>query len=107
MCVCCVYAVCLFADVLYLKFLVYCIVMHMFVCLSTCVYVCVCMRDCVVSLCVVFMLCVCLYVRVVHVRYKRILVLVSHSQDFLNGVCTNIIHLHKCGLVYYGVSALP
>ncbi|KAJ1677765.1 ABC transporter ATP-binding protein arb1, partial [Spiromyces aspiralis] len=25
--------------------------------------------------------------------YNRILVLVSHSQDFLNGVCTNIIHL--------------
>ena len=39
-----------------------------------------------------------------HCRYKRILVLVSHSQDFLNGVCTNIIHFHKCGLVYYGVS---
>lgn len=37
-------------------------------------------------------------------RYKRILVLVSHSQDFLNGVCTNIIHLHLKGLVYYGVS---
>ncbi|XP_065897245.1 ATP-binding cassette sub-family F member 2-like [Dysidea avara] len=35
-------------------------------------------------------------------KYKRILVLVSHSQDFLNGVCTNIVHLHKCGLVYYG-----
>jgi ATP-binding cassette, subfamily F, member 2 len=29
--------------------------------------------------------------------YDRILVLVSHSQDFLNNVCTNIIHLvdHK------------
>jgi len=25
--------------------------------------------------------------------YDKILVLVSHSQDFLNGVCTNIIHL--------------
>ena len=30
--------------------------------------------------------------------------LVSHSQDFLNGVCTNIIHLFKRGLFYYGVS---
>ena len=37
-------------------------------------------------------------------RYKRILVLVSHSQDFLNGVCTNIIHLFKQHLEYYGVS---
>ena len=30
--------------------------------------------------------------------------LVSHSQDFLNGVCTNIIHLFKRQLYYYGVS---
>lgn len=36
-------------------------------------------------------------------RYKRILVLVSHSQDFLNGVCTNIIHFHLNSLKYYGV----
>ena len=35
--------------------------------------------------------------------YKRILILVSHSQDFLNGVCTNIIHFTKSKLVYYGV----
>ncbi|KAI8981634.1 P-loop containing nucleoside triphosphate hydrolase protein [Mycotypha africana] len=35
--------------------------------------------------------------------YNRILVMVSHSQDFLNGVCTNIMHLtHKRKLVYYG-----
>ncbi|XP_068715392.1 ATP-binding cassette sub-family F member 2-like [Montipora capricornis] len=34
--------------------------------------------------------------------YKRILVIISHSQDFLNGVCTNIIHMHKEKLVYYG-----
>ncbi|XKL67897.1 hypothetical protein PGB90_003388 [Kerria lacca] len=33
--------------------------------------------------------------------YKRILVLISHSQDFLNGVCTNIIHLNKKRLKYY------
>ena len=30
--------------------------------------------------------------------------IISHSQDFLNGVCTNIIHMHKNKLVYYGVS---
>lgn len=35
-------------------------------------------------------------------NYKRILVMISHSQDFLNGVCTNIIHMHKQKLVYYG-----
>ena len=33
--------------------------------------------------------------------YKSILVIISHSQDFLNGVCTNIIHLDKCRLHYY------
>ncbi|XP_046983483.1 ATP-binding cassette sub-family F member 2 [Schistocerca americana] len=33
--------------------------------------------------------------------YKRILVIISHSQDFLNGVCTNIIHLDKKKLKYY------
>ena len=34
--------------------------------------------------------------------YNRILVLVSHSQDFLNSVCTNIIHVHERKLKYYG-----
>ncbi|KAG2223357.1 hypothetical protein INT45_002852 [Circinella minor] len=35
--------------------------------------------------------------------YNRILVVNSHSQDFLNGVCTNMMHLtHKRKLVYYG-----
>jgi len=33
--------------------------------------------------------------------YKRILVIVSHSQDFLNNVCTNIIHLNQQKLKYY------
>nr|QST14997.1 ABCF2 protein [Diaphanosoma celebensis] len=33
--------------------------------------------------------------------YKHILVIVSHSQDFMNGVCTNIIHLDKCKLKNY------
>jgi len=35
-------------------------------------------------------------------KYDRILVLISHSQDFLNGVCTNIIHLNQKKLTYYG-----
>ncbi|KAG0171420.1 hypothetical protein DFQ28_004943 [Apophysomyces sp. BC1034] len=35
--------------------------------------------------------------------YNRILVIVSHSQDFLNGVCTNMMHLnHRRKLIYYG-----
>lgn len=34
--------------------------------------------------------------------YKRILVVISHSQDFLNGVCTNIIHIDKKRLNYFG-----
>lgn len=33
--------------------------------------------------------------------FNRILVVISHSQDFLNGVCTNIIHMQKRQLVYY------
>lgn len=34
--------------------------------------------------------------------YKRVLVIISHSQDFMNGVCTNIIHIDKRKLKYYG-----
>lgn len=35
--------------------------------------------------------------------YPKILVIVSHSQDFLNNVCTNIMHLTtKRTLMYYG-----
>ena len=34
-------------------------------------------------------------------KYNRILVLISHSQDFLNGVCTNIIHMQQKQLKYY------
>ena len=34
-------------------------------------------------------------------KWKRILLLVSHSQDFLNGVCTNIINIHQKKLQYY------
>eukprot|EP00080_Pristionchus_pacificus_P010104 PDM70124.1 abcf-2 [Pristionchus pacificus] len=35
-------------------------------------------------------------------NYKRALMIVSHSQDFMNGVCTNVIHLFQKKLVYYG-----
>lgn len=35
-------------------------------------------------------------------EYTKCLVIVSHSQDFMNGVCTNIIHWQKNKLVYYG-----
>jgi len=34
--------------------------------------------------------------------YSRILVIISHSQDFMNGVCTNVIHLHNQTLKTYG-----
>ena len=36
-------------------------------------------------------------------QYKRSLVIISHSQDFLNGVCNSIIHLFQKKLEYYGV----
>ncbi|KAI3652188.1 hypothetical protein MP228_003491 [Amoeboaphelidium protococcarum] len=34
-------------------------------------------------------------------KYDRILVLISHSQDFLNNVCTHIMNLQRGQLVYY------
>lgn len=34
-------------------------------------------------------------------NFSRILVVVSHSQDFLNGVCTNIIHMQSKSLKFY------
>ena len=34
-------------------------------------------------------------------NFKRILLMVSHSQDFMNGVCTNIIHMSQKQLNYY------
>ena len=34
-------------------------------------------------------------------RWSSILVVVSHAQDFLNGVCTKIIHMYKSRLSYY------
>merc|ERR1711988_1134674 len=35
-------------------------------------------------------------------NYKQILVIISHSHDFMNGVCTQIMHLNKQRLDYYG-----
>jgi len=35
-------------------------------------------------------------------RWPRILMMVSHSQDFMNGVCTNIVHMQAKSLRYYG-----
>jgi ATP-binding cassette subfamily F protein 2 len=35
-------------------------------------------------------------------NYPHILVLVSHSQDFLNNVCTHTIHWQQKKLIYYG-----
>eukprot|EP00249_Psilotum_nudum_P023106 c28752_g1_i1 orf=683-2476(-) len=34
-------------------------------------------------------------------KFDRILMVVSHSQDFLNGVCTNIIHMQNKKLKFY------
>jgi len=34
-------------------------------------------------------------------KFKNILVLISHSQDFLNGVCTRIIYMSQKRLQYY------
>jgi len=33
--------------------------------------------------------------------FNKILLLISHSQDFLNNVCTNIIHMSNATLTYY------
>ncbi|EGC28947.1 hypothetical protein DICPUDRAFT_159537 [Dictyostelium purpureum] len=35
-------------------------------------------------------------------KYDRSLIIISHSQDFLNAVCTNIIHMTQSKLKYYG-----
>ncbi|ESO10220.1 hypothetical protein HELRODRAFT_190415 [Helobdella robusta] len=44
----------------------------------------------------------CVWLEQYLTSYKRILVIISHSQDFLNGVCTNIINMHLKKLQYYG-----
>ncbi|KAJ3019945.1 ATP-binding cassette sub- F member 2 [Thoreauomyces humboldtii] len=44
----------------------------------------------------------CVWLEEYLAQYDRILLLVSHSQDFMNGVCTNTIELnHKKQLQYY------
>lgn len=43
----------------------------------------------------------CVWLEMELAKYKRCLILISHSQDFLNGVCTNIMHLHRNKLLYY------
>jgi ATP-binding cassette subfamily F protein 2 len=35
-------------------------------------------------------------------NFKKILLLVSHSQDFMNNVCTQTVHMHKRRLDVYG-----
>jgi ATP-binding cassette subfamily F protein 2 len=35
-------------------------------------------------------------------NYKQILVIISHSQDFMNGVCTNVMHLEQQKIKLYG-----
>jgi len=35
-------------------------------------------------------------------KWDRTLILVSHSMDFLNGVCTNMIDMRQKALLYYG-----
>jgi len=44
----------------------------------------------------------CVWLEEYLAKYNRILLVISHSQDFLNNVCTNIIELtHKKQLAYY------
>jgi ATP-binding cassette subfamily F protein 2 len=38
-------------------------------------------------------------------KYDKCLLIVSHSQDFLNGVCTHIIRLTDRTLTYYSARA--
>lgn len=43
----------------------------------------------------------CVWLEEMLKKFERILVVVSHSQDFLNGVCTNIIHMQSKKLTFY------
>ncbi|XP_077211008.1 ABC transporter F family member 1-like [Tasmannia lanceolata] len=43
----------------------------------------------------------CVWLEEMLKKFDRILVVVSHSQDFLNGVCTNIIHMQSKKLKFY------
>jgi ATP-binding cassette subfamily F protein 2 len=44
----------------------------------------------------------CVWLENYLVKYESTVMLISHSQDFLNRVCTNTIHLRKSKLAYYG-----
>ena len=43
----------------------------------------------------------CVWLEYELAKYDQCLVLISHSQDFLNGVCTDIMHLHEKKLKVY------
>lgn len=43
----------------------------------------------------------CVWLEEMLKKFDRILVVISHSQDFLNGVCTNIIHMQNKKLKMY------
>lgn len=43
----------------------------------------------------------CVWLEEMLKKFDRILVVISHSQDFLNGVCTNIIHMQSKKLKMY------
>lgn len=43
----------------------------------------------------------CVWLEEMLKKFDRILVVISHSQDFLNGVCTNIIHMQNKQLKFY------
>ena len=43
----------------------------------------------------------CVWLEAYLQSYKKCLILISHSQDFLNGVCTHIIWLTQKKLTYY------
>ncbi|XP_047940360.1 ABC transporter F family member 1-like [Salvia hispanica] len=43
----------------------------------------------------------CVWLEEMLKKFERILVVVSHSQDFLNGVCTNIIHMQSKKIKLY------
>ncbi|CAN6557041.1 hypothetical protein ACFX13_006660 [Malus domestica] len=43
----------------------------------------------------------CVWLEEMLKNFERILVVISHSQDFLNGVCTNIIHMQNKKLKIY------
>lgn len=44
----------------------------------------------------------CVWLETYLQSYPHTLVIISHSQEFLNGVCTNMMHLRQQKLFYYG-----